>query len=169
MGILLRHPTQVGEEFQVPLVGRDLGLRESPILEERAGRQGGSQRHAKGGQRLVEVFTDLLVDVGGMPRLVVRVPWHQHLPVLLDVTSVAHAGEDRPERLVKRRQLLVFGADICVEAFDVFDVEPALGLIGQSLVLGERRIQLLQDAAIVDQKPEFLMFMQAVHPSDRLD
>ena len=58
---------------------------------------------------------------------------------------------------------------LLIQALDVGDVEAALGACLQVLVGADRRVQFLQDAAVVHQHAVALGVVQAVHPRHRLD
>ena len=70
---------------------------------------------------------------------------------------------------MQRRQALVLGAEVPIQALDVGHVEAALRACLQVLVGADRRVQLLQNAAVVHQHAVAFVVVQAVHPCHRLD
>lgn len=91
------------------------------------------------------------------------------LPVLLNVRPVLDWLEDPPKLGVEGGQSLILGADIGIEFVNVIEIETALRAFCQVLIFGERGIQRLQNAPIIDEQTIFLLLMQPVHAGNGLD
>src|SRR5690606_18320131 len=84
------------------------------------------------------------------------------------ILSVLHARKKRPEPVMKLWEAPILGGHVLVQTFDIIDIETALGVFFQVLILLDGSVQLGEDAPVVNQQAVSLFLVHPVNPGNGL-
>ena len=166
---ILLHPlAQTGEKLQSVLIVLTVFFCEACVFKKAFRLQSHFQTTGKLTQGLVKIITHFQMHIERFTLTDFQAR-HQDLSQLFNICLVFHILKNRPQAFMQTRQAFVFGTHLMVQTINVIDVITTLGFGRQILIIGNGGIQLRQNPTVINQQTKFLLVMQTVYPSNRLN